>query len=101
MVACRGFIDIELADRRATDKRRSMAGGRTRVCGSGSTRALFVPSVANFKTARTLALDHDLAVLAHILVWRTWRPAASVFSAISVARFRQLQALHRDTYRHG
>ncbi len=62
MVACRGFIDIELADRRATDKRRSMARGRTRVCGSGSTQALFVPSVANFKTASTLALDHDFAV---------------------------------------
>ena len=62
VAAWRGFIDIELADRRATDKRRSMAGGRTRVCGSGATRALFAPPIANLKPANAPARDDDLAV---------------------------------------
>lgn len=77
VAACRGnFIDIELADRRATDKwalngcwpdaiARPLAAGHDRLdrADREPTRALFVAAIANFNTARTLALNDDLAVL--------------------------------------
>lgn len=38
--------------------------------------------------------------IGHNSIWRTWRPAASTFSATKVARRRQVRALHGETYPH-
>jgi hypothetical protein len=60
--------------------------------GLGARLPTDLSSVANLKSASTLALDNDLAVLGHSSIWRTWRPATSTFSATSVAVFRHPRA---------
>ena len=49
----------------------SLCAGRTTHFPLKHRHRLFVPSVANLKTARTLALDDELAVRRAIPIWRT------------------------------
>jgi hypothetical protein len=56
--------------------------------------------VGNLKTARAFALDNHVAVPRAQFDLPNMAAGGIDFSAIRVARFRQLRASHRDTYLH-